>query len=68
MIGAGRAAVRDDDTFPFEMMYTLQKSGAPLYTAVGTSNPLNLLFMFMLILFGRSNIYLNWPFRFIYKC
>lgn len=41
--GAGREADRIDDIFPFDITYTVQKSGAPFETFPGTSVVLNLL-------------------------
>lgn len=41
--GAGREADRKDDIFPLEIIYTVQKSGAPLDTLFATSVFLNLL-------------------------
>ena len=41
--GAERDAFLTDDTFPFEMTYTVQKSGAPFDTLPPTLDVLNLL-------------------------
>jgi len=40
---AGLLAARDDCTFPFDITYTAQKSGADFSKLVGTSGCLNLL-------------------------
>lgn len=42
IVGAGRVAVLQDDTFPLEIIYTVQKSGAPFEMVVGKSDVLNL--------------------------
>lgn len=41
--GAGREADLMDEIFPFEITYTVQKSGAPFDTFPGISAVLNLL-------------------------
>lgn len=40
--GAGREAEREEEIFPFEMTYTVQKSGTPFVTVAGISLVLNL--------------------------
>lgn len=45
VLAAGRCAVRTDNIFPFEIIYTEQKSGADFITVVDISTPLNFLWI-----------------------
>lgn len=42
LYGAGREALRCEESFPLEMTYTVQKSGAPFETLLDILDDLNL--------------------------
>lgn len=61
--GVERDAFLTDDTFPFEMTYTLQKSGAPFDTLLPMLDVLNL---FQTSQSPIISIWINWRWEFTF--